>query len=416
MIRSQGKRIIIIGHFSRFIPTWRHIGSEDNNDMSWDEFCGNVRSETRETTLHAAYNSLHYVVDSSEYVVRFTSSTPGFRSILTEKARTATHYLGSKTDIVCIRSHGYLPEISRYGTKEFMGWGNWDKYSENFSSYPPYKYVGGLDCDPTSLLGIRCPGSRSSMNLEKSINDWGIPTIEGGNLIDKYASRSRTYFGWDFSNEIWLDLQGVLQPNMSACSESLWTTDNFSYPVFKSRDIRELKERLQTFTGFLEEKEGLNIKHLTIDQYIELIEKIANSHITYDELESMLSHKKWGKSFLERKYKHGRIDGPSNNQYVRSTHRTKNNLFNVLLGIQSLEIALSDVRFKEYDIYFYALFGLDDYFIDDSNYDRLSEYLLISKYLEEKKIKFLPDDMNQLTSDYSNVVKESGMNLLVDHD
>ena len=82
-------------------------------------------------------------------------------------------------------------------------------------------------------------------------------------------------------------------------------------------------------------------------------------------------------------------------------------------GQEMMWMMLSDSRFEDYDKYFIGHFGLNEMFHVTPWYwsNMWGEYFFLSKYIKQKKIRYLPEYIDDLYKEYHINTIETGMNL-----
>lgn len=418
MINSLAKRIVIIAHYPKFLSEWRFFDDESNSKMDWKSFTG-IRGEGDLIRGH-----IPYVVDWSEYVVRF-----GYRHGFRKSALSPD--VSNPDGLPKELSYGRKADILGKKEGSFSRYIETDNYSSKFTNSTPFRQLTSFDINVASLFGVKSPASKTcstSVNINNDIDSM----VENGSmclnynispqLYQDYFNFTLTMQGLHGVKEVWVDFMGFLYGLNTNSGRDLYKT------------LKEIIGRSVEFFDLIESVFGLKVKHLTIDQYMELVEKVSSEHISYDILTEMIGHKLWGKQFLsdeECLRPDGSVDNGSyckklsKSEYIINNKRgSQNNLgikpytifksqknMCINMGLQAIEITLNDSRFDDYDIYIAGFFGINEHFRCSPWFDNLSEYFLLSKYLKEGKVKYLPERVIELSSESANIVRNTGMNL-----
>ena len=350
MIATKSKRLIVVGNWPCSTDNW--IRLEDSYGMTGDEFFGVKKLQEIDNAR---------VIDSFEYIVR------PFRC----------RYFGKKT--------GRQTTI-QYSFWAYDGWNPRLRGLCKFGVTPNNK-------DHTlfsGALGFRI----------------GIPDISHNQIGRKdYDMESHfNYASFGYRKYMSSGQMSDAYSLGSGCNEMWIHVSNFYHFCFRLKSLKQIKEAnviglFKEIVNYWSEKYNLNIKFLSVDDYLEILSWYKGFHMSDIEAYEYICDMKWfdSKSFshyakMMKEQSEGRVK-----------IKSRRNWFN--RGFEALMVALKDDRFKQYEIYFYGMHGIG--LMKSKTGEFLTEYLALTELIDKKKVFYLPEKINSLKEQYVESVSKN---------
>ena len=380
MIQTLTKNLLIICHHPCTRKKWYPI---NDMDIDWGEFSG----ATNNQGVTHPNDDYSRIIDSFEYVIRFQP----FRYF--GKSR------GHKTDIV-LPPTPYTLNTSWFKKTNHPH----QKIYEYFKNLPSHLFkeerCGGL----YTRFGLPEYCGESNKEVTTSDIDYGYTNImyEHGEYFNNFFEK-----GYNSTNEYWIPIT--------------WLYGIIFFGSHKKEKL--LIHRLFDYINFIEESFGINIKYMGIDDYFFLRDEVSKFSLSVKDAYDLVSETKWfqtvdklnedGKrlkvkliSSIRERFLKELSTKPS--KYLNKIY--KQNSFS--RGLEAIYMAIKDTRFSSHKKY---IVGFMNIISKTPLHHIFEEYLIVTKWLDNKYIVFFPEHAEYLRGQYSKIMKKFEYNLFNDY-
>ena len=410
MISTLAPRIVFVGDYGHWSKSWMDLDDELNTNLSRVELGSYNPGLTREERKQDKFSRF---IDSSEFVVRCSKLRT-----LSSSGQSSNCY-GQKTDAVVTEGKSLnricAPEILKkyLGEKVFECLGLYGMnpthigFEEHYYSLEltkgihPIKSYGHPAKERPSIL---------NPNFKKTYQQSFGRTIISSANREIWFPIGRTFC--TFSEIMFKDICGLVTPTF--LKNHILDREKTGLDKVRIR-LSEIIDNFENVTKKYSEYNSLNTKTLSLNNFLELRNLIDGFWISFEDMDRRWGHKIWWKEILERRK--GRLQDIGMHHAKRSflksesdkehTYSDSINLsrsaMHVNRGVEAIWIAMNDERFKEYEFYMIGYYGLDQQFsITPYLSDQLVEYLFLTDLVKSKKIKYLPEHIDDLNEQYDN--------------